>query len=109
MEARETPTLSPAFQAAWERANLIGDEKRRNEQRSILLSDISRDHAFVLLFKRELTAQEIEDNGLFSSVTNMVSSTKKPGRFVKPSAFEKIQLAGGGIDDLYPIENVIPV
>lgn len=55
MDDWETPALSPAFQSAWEKANRIGDEKKRNEQRSILLSDISRDHAFMLLFKRELT------------------------------------------------------
>lgn len=96
MDDWETPALSPAFQSAWEKANRIGDEKKRNEQRSILLSDISRDHAFMLLFKRELTLREIEDYGLFDSVTNKVSSTKKPGRFVKPSAFEKIQLEGAG-------------
>lgn len=108
MDDWETPALSPAFQSAWEKANRIGDEKKRNEQRSILLSDISRDHAFMLLFKRELTLREIEDYGLFDSVTNKVSSTKKPGRFVKPSAFEKIQLEGGGIEDLHPVENIYP-
>ena len=62
----------------------------------------------MLLFKRELTLREIEDYGLFDSVTNKVSSTKKPGRFVKPSAFEKIQLEGGGIEDLHPVENIYP-
>ena len=31
MDDWETPALSPAFQSAWEKANRIGDEKKRNE------------------------------------------------------------------------------
>lgn len=96
MDDWETPALSPAFQSAWEKANRIGDEKKRNEQRSILLSDISRDHAFMLLFKRELTLREIEDYGLFDSVTNKVSSTKKPGRFVNRRLLRRSSLRAAG-------------
>lgn len=37
-----------------------------------------------------------------------MNSTKKPGRFVRPSDFEKIQLDGGGIEDLHTVENINP-
>lgn len=54
MDDWETPALSPAFQSAWEKANRIGDEKKRNEQRSILLSDISRDQLLCFCLKGNL-------------------------------------------------------
>lgn len=107
MTDSEMLVLSPAFQGAWEKANRIGNKKRQ-EERARLLSDISRSVAFALLARKELSEQEIRDNGLFCSVTNKVNKTKKPGRFVKPSSFEKTQLSGGGIESLHSAENINP-
>lgn len=107
MSDKEIPMLSPEFKEAWEKASCLGNSKFF-EDRAKLLADISRENAFALLFERELTAKEIQNNGLFCSVTEKVNSTKKPGRFVRPSDFEKIQLNGGGIEDLNTVENINP-
>lgn len=107
MPDKEIPMLNPEFKEAWEKASCFGNSKCF-EERAKLLADISRENAFTLLFERELTAKEIQNNGLFCSVTEKVNSTKKPGRFVRPSDFEKIQLDGGGIEDLHTVENINP-
>lgn len=107
MPDKKIPMLNPEFKEAWEKASCFGNSKCF-EERAKLLADISRENAFTLLFERELTAKEIQNNGLFCSVTEKVNSTKKPGRFVRPSDFEKIQLDGGGIEDLHTVENINP-
>lgn len=56
-----------------------------------------------------LTPQEVVANGWLASVTQRISKIKQPrGGYIKPKEFEATQLAGGGIDDLNPIENVSP-
>lgn len=56
-----------------------------------------------------LTRQEIMANGWLASVTQRISKIKQPrGGYIQPKEFEATQLAGGGIDDLNPVENVSP-
>lgn len=68
MSDKEIPMLNSEFKEAWEKASCFGNSKCF-EERAKLLADISRENAFALLFERELTAKEIQNNGLFCSVT----------------------------------------
>lgn len=43
------------------------------------------------------------------TVKQRIDMIKQPkGGYIKPSEFEKLQLDGGGIDDLNPNENIAP-
>ncbi len=57
----------------------------------------------------ELALQDITTNGYLCSVTQRIGKIKQPrGGYIKPKEFEQTELTGGGIDDLYPEENVPP-
>lgn len=57
----------------------------------------------------EITWQDVRDNGWMKSVTNRVGKVKQPkGGYVKPRQFEKIELPGGGAEELNEIESIAP-
>src|SRR5699024_7560336 len=87
-----------------------------NGSRSIWKSDLrgveamlTREDVIEKLKNGELTPQDIAANGWMCSVTQRIGKIKQPrGGYLKPKEFEQTVLDGGGIDDLYPEENVSP-
>ncbi len=70
---------------------------------------LTREDVIEKLKNGELTPQDIAANGWMCSVTQRIGKIKQPrGGYIKPKEFEQTVLDGGGIDDLYPEENVSP-
>lgn len=70
---------------------------------------LTREDVIEKLKNGELTPQDIAANGWMCSVTQRIGKIKQPrGGYFKPKEFEQTVLDGGGIDDLYPEENVSP-
>ena len=70
---------------------------------------LTRENVIEKLKNGELTPQDIAENGWMCSVTQRIGKIKQPrGGYIKPKEFEQTVLDGGGIDDLYPEENVSP-
>ena len=56
-----------------------------------------------------LSPIDIRENGWLCSVTQRIGKVKQPrGGYIKPSAFEIVQLDGGAMEDLNQDENVSP-
>lgn len=70
---------------------------------------LTREDVIEKLKNGELTPQDIAANGWMCSVKQRIGKIKQPrGGYIKPKEFEQTVLDGGGIDDLYPEENVSP-
>ncbi len=63
----------------------------------------------VKLISGELSRKDLEANGWMCSVTQRINKIKQPrGGYINPKEFQQTVLDGGGIDDLFQVENVTP-
>lgn len=85
-----------------------GSSNQDNFSKSEALRCVSLENLMRMISKRMITPEDIYKYDLLCSVTEKANKVKSPARFLKPSTFEKIQLAGGGIETLFPAENVSP-